>query len=148
MPSTTEDRLSQEETLQVLYFTGYTLLANARTLVGGWPQAYETAQLVHDAINSMRGPACGMARRVLGHLLKLDNLIMGDAVDRLAAERLGDLQLRSAEKGKAELDRLWQERRTWALQLCSILGVTPCQYSPLFDEGASSGSSINVPVRH
>lgn len=144
MPSATEDRLSEAEQVDCLYFTGYTGLRNTAALTGGWPASFETALIMKVALTDLKGSACERVRKILSTLVKIDDLIAGDAVDRLAVARLGNLELRSAKAEESELGGLWDQRKKWALVLCDFLGVAPYQYSAIYSDPSSS---MSVPVR-
>lgn len=84
--------------------------------------------LLDAALNNMRPEAIFQIKAVLTILAGIETKIT-ESLDRLAAIRLGELQLRTGRPGESEPDLLWKEYDRHAARLADLVGVAVYPYS-------------------
>lgn len=112
--------------------------STAASIQFGMATPIQTMFIVEDAMTLLPEVAVPRVQALLGIL---DNIVFGkmvEAQDFLAAEKLGELTLRSADWGKTHPDLLERELRRYAGYLADTLGCPLYPFSRRFAGGAGS----------
>lgn len=131
--------LTELEKNRIRHHLGYLVTAPVASIQLGVPRASEPQFLVEFSMNSIPVDAIGQVRRWVA-ILDSTEETMVDAQSRLAAKRVGNIEMR-----EDELDSLEREYRRWAQRLADDLGVPLNIYSERFRGGLGS---LNIPVAH
>lgn len=131
--------LTELEKNRIRHHLGYLVTQAAASISLGVPRASQPAFLVEFAMNSIPVDAIGQVRRWVA-ILDTTEETMVDAQSRLAAKRVGNIEMR-----EDELDSLEREYLRWARRLADDLGVPLNVYSERF---RGSAGSLNIPVAH
>ncbi len=134
--------LTNDEREQIRYHLGYMQVTAASAIQLGIPRPTTTIFLVEDAMSNLREAAEPRVRSILGILADVETKLVASQ-DRLAALKLGNLELRGVKPGTSEGDGLEYEYTRWAGRLADILGVP---FYPGSHRFANSGSNVNVSV--
>jgi hypothetical protein len=131
--------LSPSERERVKYHLGYLGTSTAASIQYGLSRPIQTLFLVESAMTNVMEESVDRIRRILHVMDGIEEKLV-EAQDRLAAMRLGDLELRETEP-----DQLEHEYARWGNRLADLLGVPPYYYSPRYrGNGTKAGT---VPVR-
>lgn len=134
--------LTAEEKDRVRYHLGYTSVQPAAAIDYGIIRPVQTAFLVELAMTNLLEEALPRVRRYLTTLDELECLL-AESAERLAARRLGDIELRDSEP-----DLIEREYDRWTGRLADVLGVPRYGYSSRNrPPGAGPGQAGNIPVR-
>lgn len=139
MAGTINAILDEHEKVRVRHHTGYLLTNPVTTIQLGFPRAAQPQFLLETAMNSIPVEAIGQIRKYLDILDRVEGLLV-EAQERLAANRLGEIDLREDEPGQLE-----REYARWAKRLADDLGIPLNPYSERFRAG---GMITAVPVVH
>jgi len=132
--------LTVAERERVRYHLGYPNVHPAAALTYGMVKPVQTLFLVESSIDKLLEDTVDRVRRILGIMDGIETKLT-EAQDRLAANSLGDIQLRESEP-----DQLEREYMRWGMRLSDILGAPPYYLSPRYRGGG--GVAIgNIPVR-
>jgi hypothetical protein len=129
--------LTAQERERVRYHLGYLNVQLAASISFGIPRPIQTVFLIETAMSNVIAEGEDRVRRMLGVLDRIECLLI-DAQERLAAMRLGDLELR-----ENETDKLEREYYRWGGRLADQLGVPFYAYSNRYKNQSGAG---NVPV--
>jgi len=127
--------LSLPEKERVRYHLGYLSVQPAASIQFGLPRPQQTQFMVESAMNLLLEEAIPRVRDTLDTLDGIECRLRDGALDRLAAKRLGDLELRD---GEPEL--LEDEYNRWAKRLADIFGVPLYPYAARFKRGVRTGT--------
>jgi hypothetical protein len=134
--------LSQPEIERCRYHLGYPEVQPAASIQFGIPRPIQTAFLFESAVTLLVPYAEDRVRRYINIMDGIETkLIAGQ--DRLAADKLDDLTLRSDE-----LERLEDEYRRWGYRLADILGVPVYAYSMRYRTVGGPGRAGSIPTRN
>lgn len=131
--------LGEAEKARIRYHLGYLQIEPAAAIQLGFPAASQAGFLVESAMNRIMDAAVGLVRERVAVLDQTEQRMVG-AQKRMAAKRLGEIELRADET-----DQLRAEYRYWAGSLADILGVPLNVYSIKFRGG---GNRLSIPVAH
>ena len=135
--------LTDAEKERIRYHLGYMETSFAASLQFGIPRPAQTIFLLEQAMSLLVNPdAIDRVRRVLFTLDDIEEKLRS-ATCILVAEKLGDITLRGADKGKTYTDLLEREYVRWAKRLADILGVPLYAYSDRF-KGQTGTMNISV----
>lgn len=132
--------LTDAEKERTRYHLGYLSVSTAASLSFGIPVPQQTLFLVESAMNRVIEASIDRIRRILSIMDGIECQLV-DAQPRLAASKLGDLELRLTET-----DSLEREYARWGYRLANILGVPVYPYAERYQYGAGVKAG-NVPVR-
>ena len=118
---------------RIRYFLGYPNTTAAASLQLGMVRSQDMSFLVDLAMENLRPEAEATVRSLIQTLDDIECVMRGDAIDRLAASRIGNLQLNAAEP-----EALEAELRRWAFRLADTLGSAVYPYSHKF-QGVNRG---------
>lgn len=135
--------LTDADKERVRYHTGYLAVSPAASLSYGIPRPLQTVFLLETAMANLIEAAVARVQHIIQILDDIETKLV-EAQDRLAAAKLGELELRTGEAGQSEPDLLEREYVRWAMRLADILGVPLYPYAKRF---ASVHTAVNVPVR-
>jgi len=132
--------LTETEQAEVLRFLGY---ANWEELASSYrwdyPTLVPTTYIVADAWNRLSDEGLDMVRRDLEILRKIEGILAGGALCRLASVKVGDITL-----NPNELTQLRQEWERWKQQLSDDLGAQINPYRKLDGSvGGRNGRVVN-----
>lgn len=116
------DKLTESEKERVRYHLGYMNVAAAASIQLGIPRPVETLFLVESALNLLIPQSVPRVRSILCTLDSIEEKLI-DSQDRLAAESLGSIKLRTTAEGLSEPDALEREYERWANRLANVMGV-------------------------
>jgi len=119
--------LTLEEKMKCRYFLGYPNTTAAASLQYGMVRSQDYSFLIDLAMANIRPEAEVLVRGHLQTLEAIECVMRGDAIDRMAAARIGNLQLNHLEQ-----DQLENEVRRWAMRLAECLGTPVYPYSSKF----------------
>lgn len=137
------DRLSEAEKERVRYHLGYMNVAAAASIQLGIPRPVETLFLVESALNLLIPESVPRVRSILCTLDGIE-LKLVEAQDRLAAEALGSLKLRSIRVDEGETDALEREYTRWANRLANVLGAPLYAGAMRFRSGRQTVGNVSV----
>lgn len=132
--------LTEEEKARIRHHLGYVQTNPVASIQLGVPRASQPQFLVEAQMNRIPETAIGGIRRMVAILDNIEDRLL-DALDRLAADKLGEITLRQNEH-----DSLEREYVRWAKRLADDLGVPLNAYSERFRSGA--GVPLNVSVQN
>lgn len=132
--------LSEDEKNRIRHHLGYLITSPVSSIQLGVPRASQPMFLVETAMNSIPEAAVGQVRKYVAVLDGLEDRLI-EAVERFAASRLGDIDLRDNET-----DMIEKEYARWAKRLADDLGVPLNAYSERFR--FAGGVPMNLPVTH
>jgi hypothetical protein len=107
----------------------------------GVPRASQPQFLVEASLNNLPQEAVDLVRERIAVLDGIEAKLI-EAQTRLAANRLGEIELREDEPGQLE-----REYRRWAQRLADLLGVPLNIYSERFRFGGAT-APLNLSVMH
>ena len=111
---------------------GYLETSFAASLQMGIPRPMQTLFLLESAMTLLNNDfALARMRSYLAQIAKIDQQL-ANATCQLAAEKVGDITLRSAKSGETYPDLLEREYVRWARRIADMLGVPPYPYSDRF----------------
>lgn len=135
--------LTEDEKARVRMHLGYFSLNSAPAIGLGLPRADQSLFLVEIAMNQIPDTAIGLVRERIAILDNIEQRLVG-AMDRMKAEKLGEITLRADET-----DALEREFVRWATRLADLLACPLNPYSERFRAGAGGGPrSMNIAVRN
>lgn len=133
--------LTPDEKARCRRALGYPNVSSVPSQALGVPIPMQTGFLLESAMDRLLPEAVPRVRELLRRIEDIERRMMDDAPDHLAAEKLGEMTLRSAKVGETYPDLLEREYRRWALRLADELSVAPYAYAERF-----RGGGINVRV--
>lgn len=139
MPGENSGALTEEEKGRIRSHLGYIGTQPATNIVLGVQGSTQVQFLIEGAMERIPVSQMGLVRRWLSIL---DNIeaIQFEAIERLAATRLGDIDLNHEETNDLE-----NEHTRWARKLADFLGCPLNPYSARLRDGGKA--PLNVPVR-
>ena len=129
--------LTTAERERVRYHLGYLQVTAAASLSFGIPRPIQTIFLVESSMTLLIVEAEPRVRRILD-ILDRTECRLEEAQERLAAKRLGDLELRDGEP-----DQLEHEYDRWAKRLADIFGVPLYPYAARFGPARAGNVSVS-----
>ena len=130
--------LDRAERERCRFHLGYLEVSPAASISYGMARPIQTMFLLETALNNIMEEAVDRVRRILRVMDGVEEKLI-EAQDRLAANRLGDLEIRQTEP-----DELEKEYVRWGHRLADLLGVPVYYYSTRYRMGTKAG---NVAVR-
>lgn len=133
--------LSESDKARCRYHLGYPQVQPAASIVFGVPRPIQTAFLLEQAMNFVLESAVDKILQILTIMDGVECRLQA-AQDRLAAQKLDTLELRTDECGQLET-----EYQRWGFRLADVLGVPVYAYSTKY-RGAATGkpSAGSIPV--
>lgn len=132
--------LTDEEKGRLRSHLGYIGTQPATSIQLGIQGSTQVQFIVEGAMNRIPVSQMGMVRRWLAVLDSIE-AIQVEALERLAANQLGDITL-----NPDEMDDLEEQHTRWARKVADFLGCPLNPYSSRFADGAGR-APLNVPVR-
>lgn len=133
--------LSERDRMLVRTYLGYPTTTAQFVLQHGLGRNAGIASnwLVDAAFQNITPEGVEEVQKILRTLDRIDEILGGDALDRLAASKLGDLVLRTGRAGESEPDLLWKERTRWILRIADLLNVSPHPTSMAVQSSGGNG---------
>lgn len=130
--------LTLKEKERIRYHLGYPNVSPAAALSYGMVRSQDMSFLVDLSMENIRPEAEDTVRGLIQTLNDIECVMRGDAIDRMAATRIGNLQLNGMEQ-----DALEAEIRRWAKRLSETLGCPVYPYSEKF-QSVSRGRAGSI----
>jgi hypothetical protein len=140
MPGENSGVLTDEEKGRLRSHLGYIGTQPATNIVLGVQGSTQVQFLIEGAMNRIPVSQMGLVRRWLGILDSIEALQV-EALERLAADRLGDITL-----NRGEMDDIEKEHTRWAQKVADFLGCPLNPYAQRFRDSAGK-APLNIPVR-
>lgn len=119
--------LSLQEKVRVRYHLGYPNTDEAASMQLGMIRSADTSYLVELAMNNLRPEAEDLVRDLIKTVDCIECVQRGEAIDRMAAQRIGNLALNTMEP-----EALQNENERWSKRLADALGVMVYPYGSKF----------------
>lgn len=117
-------RLNDQEKARTRYFLGYPNWGSMTSGIHmGFPVGSQALYLVEQAFERLTDDGLDSVRSCLAQLEQIEAQMIS-ARGRARAEKIGDIV-----PNPKELSMLWDERRSWVLQLAGVLGTEPNPYA-------------------
>lgn len=135
--------LQPRDRSRVKYHLGYLAVQAAASIQFGIPRPIQTMFLVEDSMNNLIDDGFNVQNvlRILGVLDTVECHLV-ETLDYLAANRLGNLEVRPDQAQALEL-----EYDRWSQRLADILGVPRYPYSAR-NQASAGVAAGNIRVRH
>lgn len=130
--------LSEKE--RVRYHLGYTNVQPAASIQFGIPRPIQTMFLVDSAMSNLLEESVDRVRKILNVMDRIEDVLAEGAIERLAAIRLDEMELREDEP-----DKLDKEYQRWGKRLADLLGAPIYPYSARYQ--SMLGGVGSIPVR-